>query len=171
MILTDKDLLSRTPDITKSSRIDLKIFSAARGEIMLEDFATALKRARLQVPNGVGALFKSVSLKNGEEKVSGKKQELVLDSLTAGRLLTGIKVYHATKFDGIEFLYDDQSSQLFGNKCSESDASEFAIDARKGESLLGFCVRSNSDISGLEILTSFGRRSTYYGSLENGVMK
>lgn len=171
MLVTEKDLLAKLPDILKTSRIDLKVFSAGRGEIVLEDFAAASRQARVQMPNGIGALFKSASLFGGDKKVPEKKQELVFDSLTAGRLLTNIKVYHATKFDGIEFLYDDQSRQLFGNKCPETNTSEFAIDARKGESLIGFCVRSNSTITGVEILTSFGRRSSCYGSSEIGVSR
>lgn len=171
VLLTEKLLATKIPDILRASQVDLKIFSAGGGEVFLEDFAASLSRAKIQMPNGSGVLYKSGPLIDGEDKGPEVRQELVLDSLTAGRLLTSIKVYHAAKFDGIEFLYDDQSSQIFGGRCADTNTSEFPIDARKGESLIGFCVWLNEGITGLEILTSFGRRSTCYGCSTAGVSR
>lgn len=43
-----------------------------------------------------------------------------------------------------------------------------SIDTRRGEILLGFYVRAGLWIDGIEILTSFGRKSGVYGNAKGG---
>ena len=45
---------------------------------------------------------------------------------------------------------------------------EFALDTRKGELLLGFSLRAGLWIDGLQILTSLGRKSEWYGNPNGG---
>ena len=45
---------------------------------------------------------------------------------------------------------------------------EFALDTRKGELLLGFSLRAGLWIDGLQILTSLGRKSEWYGNANGG---
>lgn len=42
------------------------------------------------------------------------------------------------------------------------------IDTRRGEHLLGFYVRAGLWIDGIEIITSFGRKSGVYGNATGG---
>ena len=107
------------------------------------------------------------------------------------KLLTCIKVYHGFALDGIEFLYEDSTSQLFGKRGGGPGGSEFrfgalltpqptafipelqliivlGIDTRRGEILTGFYLRAGLWIDGIEILTSLGRRSGVFGNPVGG---
>jgi hypothetical protein len=42
------------------------------------------------------------------------------------------------------------------------------LDSRRGEILMGFYVRASTWIDGIEILTSFGRKSGVYGDAKGG---
>ncbi|KAJ5020726.1 putative peptidase family-domain-containing protein [Bipolaris maydis] len=75
------------------------------------------------------------------------------------KLLLRIKVYHGYAVDGLEFVYEDTDTQLFGKR--GGSVSEFALDIRKGELLLGFALRAGLWIDGLQILTSLGRKSEH----------
>ena len=70
--------------------------------------------------------------------------------------------------DGIEFCYEDATSQLFGKRGGKPGGDEFVLDTRRGEILLGFYVRAGLWIDGIEILTSLGRKSGVYGNAAGG---
>jgi hypothetical protein len=114
----------------------------------------------------------------GAATPDSQSQEVILQSITTGSLLTGIRVFHnSTGLEGLEFLYEDTSSQLFGSRGGSSSTttedaktSDFALDARKGEVLMGFCVRAQMFVDGIEILTSFGRKSPIFGNPQGGSM-
>ncbi|KAH0609572.1 uncharacterized protein H6S33_013058 [Morchella sextelata] len=147
-----------------------KIYSAGQGQTIIDDFS-ATKGAKVQLPNGYGVAYKSSSL--GLSDTDGSKpQEVYLHTLTPGRILTSIRVFHSTALDGLEFVYEDSSSQLFGHRGDKNDRkteiSDFSLDTRKGESLLGFSVRAGSWVDGIEILTSLGRRSPLFGNPHGG---
>ena len=165
--LPEDDLRGSLPDGHKTRPMKLRIYSAGQGKTVVEDFLTA-KSSKVQLPNGYGVAFKSSSL--GRPKAGGSEpQQLILHTVTPGRMLTSIRVFHNSALGGLEFMYEDSSTQLFGRReSSEShekvEVSDFTLDTRKGESLLGFCVRSGAQVEGIEILTSFGRRSPIFGN-------
>ncbi|KAI1030513.1 hypothetical protein LB503_012187 [Fusarium chuoi] len=70
--------------------------------------------------------------------------------------------------DGMEFIYDDDSRQLFGKKGGKEGGDTFEFDVRRGEYISGFVVRSGFWIDGLQILTSLGRKSPVYGNAHGG---
>lgn len=182
-MLTEDVIRRKLPNLHKSTLVKLKIYSAGQGEVTVDDFYAA-KGRKMELPNGCGTAFQSTysgCFSNAELPV----QEIILRSLTAGRMLTGIRIYHSHALHGLDFLYEDGSNQLFGqngrgvgdvgeneNEGEGEDkkkilASDFGFDTRKGEVLMGFCVRSGRYIDGIEILTSFGRRSPTFGNTES----
>ncbi|PWW80677.1 hypothetical protein C7212DRAFT_350072 [Tuber magnatum] len=169
--LLEDDLRGSLPDSHKNRPMKLRIYSAGQGEAVVEDFST-VKSSKVQLPNGYGVAFKSSSL--GRPKAGGSiPQQLILHTVTPGRMLTSIRVFHNSALGGLEFMYEDSSTQLFGRRESSEnqgkfEVSDFPLDTRKGESLLGFCVRSGAQVDGIEILTSFGRRSPMFGNPHGG---
>ena len=47
------------------------------------------------------------------------------------KLLTSIKVYHGFALDGLEFLYEDSTSQVFGKRGGQPGGSEFMFGKLK----------------------------------------
>ncbi|KAF2459570.1 zinc metallo protein-like proteinase [Lineolata rhizophorae] len=165
--LTESDLRARLPE-AKNKRLRLEIHSAGGGKHTIEDFGLlASKASRLRLPDG-RAGFRGSKL--GFSKLQGSTpEELILDCATIQtKLLTAIKVYHGIAVDGIEFVYEDSTSQLFGKKGGKPGGSEFLLDTRKGEILMGFYVRAGLWIDGLQVLTSLGRRSEVFGKAGGG---
>ena len=94
--------------------------------------------------------------------------EVFLQSASgASRILLAVRVYHGLALDGIEFMYEDSTSQLFGKR-GGGKPSDFPLDTRRGELLLGFNLRAGLWIDGLQILTSLGRKSEWYGNPKGG---
>lgn len=173
VLLQEELIRSKLPDIPRSAKVKLQIFSAGQGETTIEDFH-AVRNSKIQLPNGFGSAFKSSSL-GTPSAVGSQSQQVILHSITTGRMLTGIRVFHSkSALDGLEFQYEDSSSQLFGhNNSGSGDANDknrgvvdFVLDARKGECLLGFQlgVSAGKFVDGFEILTSFGRRSSIFSN-------
>jgi hypothetical protein len=123
-------------------------------------------------------------------------EEVILDcAFKPTKLLTSVKVYHGYALDGVEFCYEDRTSQLFGKRGGKPGGDEFvlgkctmihfgfyflpsmiswtivtnrSLDTRRGESILGFYVRAGLWIDGIEILTSLGRKSGVFGNANGG---
>lgn len=168
IVLSDGDLKDRLPDDKKNKRIRLTIHSAGRGWHKVEDFGLLKSKTSIvKLPNGQSGFRGS---KIGESRQDGSRpQEVILASaLIQTKLLTSIKVYHGFAVDGLEFFYEDSTSQLFGKRGGKAGGSEFMFDTRRGEILLGFYLRAGLWIDGLEVLTSLGRRSGVYGNPKGG---
>lgn len=170
-LLLENELREKLPQDCRSKSMKLKIYSAGQGRAIVEDFS-ATKGSRVQLSNGYGVAFKSL-LFGLSETYESQPQEIFLHTLTPGRMLTSIRIFHSDALDGLEFMYEDSSSQLFGHRGDKKESgtteiSDFSLDTRKGESLLGFCVRSGSYVDGIEIITSFGRRSPLFGNPHGG---
>ena len=70
--------------------------------------------------------------------------------------------------DGIEFVYEDGHGELFGQRGGRPGGSEFPLDIRNAETVIGFYVRAGAWIDGVQILTSTGRRSEIFGNANGG---
>jgi len=145
----------------------VEVFSAGGGSHVIENFSQLAnqKLARVKLPGGRWGYRGS---KLGFSQLEGSEpQEIILDSahISTKPLLT-IKVWHGFAVDGIEFVYEDSTSQLFGKRGGAP--SEFALDTRKGELLFGFAVRAGLWIDGIQILTSLGRKSEWFGNPNGG---
>ncbi|KAF3918412.1 hypothetical protein ABW20_dc0108205 [Dactylellina cionopaga] len=159
LIISEPDILSKIPSIEKSKRIKLSIFTVGNGKADIDDFiATANSALKL---HGGGKAYQSMRLGLG----GGIPTETILP-LGANRVLGALRVYFGSALNGIEFMFDDSSSLLFGHR--QGSNSEFSLDTRRGETLLGFSVRSGFWVDGCDVLTTLGRRSPFFGNVNGG---
>jgi hypothetical protein len=151
----------------QKSRMKVEVFSAGGGSHVIEDFGQLAnqKIARVKIPGGRWGYRGS---KLGYSQMEGSQpQEIILDSAhISTKLLLVIKVWHGLAVDGIEFVYEDSTSQLFGKRGGAP--TDFPLDTRKGELLLGFSLRAGLWIDGIQILTSLGRKSGWFGNPNGG---
>lgn len=165
--LVDSELRALLPKEKRDKRLKLEIFSAGGGHHVVEDWSilSNQKLARVKLPDNRWGYRGS---KLGYSQMQGSEpQQVILESAyIQTKLLVSIKVWHAMAIDGIEFIYEDTTSQLFGKRGGKP--SEFFLDTRRGELLIGFALRTGLWIDGLQILTSLGRKSEWYGSPHAG---
>jgi hypothetical protein len=165
--LDEAALRSLLPKEKQKLRLKVEVFSAGGGSHVVEDFGQLAnqKSARVKLPDGRWGYRSS---KLGYSQMQGSQpQDLILEyAYIQTKLLLSVKIYHGYAMDGLEFFYEDATSQLFGKR--GGSASEFALDTRKGELILGFNLRAGLWIDGLQILTNLGRRSEWYGNATGG---
>ncbi|CAL3971726.1 hypothetical protein PZA11_005026 [Diplocarpon coronariae] len=166
--MTEQELRARLPEDRRKARLKLSIKSVAGGSHEIEDFAAlASKASRVKLPNGQMA-FRSSKLGLSQMDGSTPEQVVLHSALQQTKLLTQVRFYHGNSLDGVEFYYEDATSQLFGKRGGSPGGSEFNLDTRKGEYITGFYVRSGFWIDGLAIITSLGRKSAVYGNQNGG---
>ncbi|CAK4030731.1 zinc metallo ase [Lecanosticta acicola] len=156
------------PEKRKKKKVSLKIFSCGGGEHEVNDFAQLCSLdSKIKLPDGRPG-FKSSKL--GFSQMEGSQpQDVVLGMChKKSKLLLSMRIYHGDCMDGMEFVYEDGSTELFGKRGGKGGGSEFALDFRKGELLLGFYVRAGFWIDGIQILTTTGRRSEIFGKADGG---
>jgi hypothetical protein len=127
IILTEQDLRARLPDAKRKSKLKLSIKSCAGGSHEVEDFSILTSKvSRFKLSNGQLA-FRSSKL--GLSQMEGSHpEEVVFDSaIKQTKLLKQVRVYHGFALDGIEFVYEDATSQLFGKRGGQPGGSEFNL--------------------------------------------
>lgn len=167
--LTEQELRERVGEPKSHKKLRLKIFSMGLGEQEIEDFGQLVsKGAKIKLPGGREGFRGS---KLGFSQMEGSKpQELILQSSAEKhKLLTCVRVYHGFALDGLEFVYADGETQLFGKKGGKDGGDEFYLDAsRRAEVICGFVVRAGAWIDGIQIITNIGRRSEFFGNKNGG---
>jgi hypothetical protein len=171
--VTEQTIKDKLPNDKRKKNISLKVFSCGGSEHEVKDFYRLIsKDAKMKLPDGKAAFRGS---KLGHSQMEGSQpHELILGNFykqskyDQAKLLMSIKVYHGDCVDGLEFSYEDGVSELFGKRGGQAGGSEFALDTRKGEMVLGFYVRAGLWIDGLQIITTTGRKSEIYGKANGG---
>ena len=190
--LNENDLRARLPEDRRSKKLKIVIHSVGDRERPVPDFSQlASKASRLRLSNGQTAFRgsklgfsqtkgskpedlvlhsynSSQSISNGSSVNSNKSYKTGGNNGNSGKLLTSVRVYHGLCVDGLEFVYENGSTQLFGHRSGKPGGSEFVLDTRRGEVVVGFHVRAGLWIDGIQILTSLGRRSEFYGNMTGG---
>ncbi|APA14177.1 hypothetical protein sscle_12g089470 [Sclerotinia sclerotiorum 1980 UF-70] len=164
--LTEQDLRSQLPEERRKSRLKLSVKSFGGGSHEVEDFAQLVSKAsKLKLKNGQMA-FRSSKL--GASQMDGTQpQEVIFDSsIYQTKLMIQVRVWAGFALDGIEFIYEDATSQLFGKR--GGSAADFSLDTRRGEYITGFYVRSGLWLDGIAIMTSLGRKSQVFGNAVGG---
>ncbi|KAL3475044.1 putative peptidase family-domain-containing protein [Aspergillus californicus] len=165
--VTESELRQRVfgSDKEKKKQIKMSIFSGALGSFTVDSLSTLKsKNSQVKLPKGVG--YKGCKLGLSQVAESQPEQLLLDCAFQSTKLLTSIRIYHDTKVNGLEFLYEDAMSQLFGKRAGNPD--DFVLDTRRGEILLGFYVRAGNWIDAIEVLTSLGRKSGIFGNATGG---
>ena len=167
--LIEADLRSRLPDnLRGTKKLTVKVFSAGGGELTIDDFSTLTSKSNIvKLPNGRPG-FRANKLGFSQMESSEPQQLFIDSSFNQKKLMLAMKVYHGFAVDGIEFIYEDSTTQLFGKRGGSPGGSEFTFDTRKSEMLLGFYVRAGLWIDGIQILTNLGRKSEIFGNANGG---
>lgn len=125
VILEESELRVRLPDSKKHDRLNLLVLSAAQGSQRIDDFGKfKSKGSIIKLPNGQTG-FRGSQLGSPMREGSRPEQAILDSALIQTKLLTSIKVFHSYCVDGIEFLYEDSSSQTFGKRGGSAGGSEF----------------------------------------------
>ena len=125
IVLTESDLKARLPEDKRSKKIKLKIHSVGQGEQIVDDFnLLKSKNSIVKLPNGQQG-FKGNKLGSPQQEDSKPMEVILQSAVLQTKLLTSIKVYHGFALDGVEFCYEDSTSQLFGTKGGQPGGSEF----------------------------------------------
>ncbi|CAN8104763.1 unnamed protein product [Discula destructiva] len=171
IILAEEDLRKRLPEDKRKGKIRLSIKSHGGGGLEVDDVRTLCgKEGRMIVGNALTGYTAYRGTKLGLSELEGSEpMEFVFTSAThKDRVLSRVVVYHGAALDGMEFIYDDDSRQLFGKADGKTNMSVFELDVRKGEYITGLVVRSGFWVDGVQILTSLGNRSPFFGNQHGG---
>lgn len=125
VVLTESDLRARLPDDKKSKRIRLCLHSAGGGEHTVEDYGRLKSKDSLvKLPNGQPG-FRGSKLGFSQQEGTQPHEVILQSAMKLNKLLTSIRAYHGFALDGIEFFYEDSTSQLFGQRGGKPGGSEF----------------------------------------------
>ncbi|KAK3720545.1 hypothetical protein LTR37_003594 [Vermiconidia calcicola] len=166
--LTEQTLRDVLPVEKRKKKLQLKVFSCGGSEHTVDDFSQLTsKEGKIKLPDGRPG-FRSSKL--GFSKMNGSEpMELVLGTcLKQPKFLRSLRIFHGKGVDGIEFFYEDGFSELFGKRGGKPGGSEFPLDTKKAETVIGFHVRAGFWIDGIQVLTSTGRRSEIFGNATGG---
>ncbi|KAF4121537.1 putative peptidase family [Geosmithia morbida] len=167
--LAEQDLRARLPQNKKKGVIRLAIKSHGGGNLDIADFKQFVSAgSAVKIEGGKQSAIRSIKV--GNSALDGSQpQDVVFTSATRqDRVLSRVNVFHGLGLDGMEFVYDDGSSQQFGKKGGKPGGSSFDLDVRRGEVIAGFYVRAGAWVDGIQILTSLGRKSEVFGQAHGG---
>ena len=125
--LSDSELRARLPENKRQGKVKVRIWSHGGGSTEIDDFkGLCSKTNSFKLANGKVA-YRSQRL--GMSKAEGSEDvEVILTSaLKQNRVLSRITFYHGQAFDGMEFVYDDNSTQLFGKTGGRPGGSVFEL--------------------------------------------
>ena len=125
IIFGDADIQALLREEKKNKKLKIKVHSASGGEYTVQEYGQLKsKEASIKMPNGK---FGFQSSKLGFSQQRGTKSEMIIlwSSLKQTTVLKSIKTYHGLALDGIEFCYEDSTSQLFGKRSGKPGGSEF----------------------------------------------
>ena len=135
ILLSEDDIRDRLSHNKKAKNIKLKVFSAGLGESVIEDIGK-LSKAKdhvVKLPNGQSG-FKGWKLGFSQQEKTQPQQILLETAFKQTKLLTCIRIFHGFALDGFEFIYEDSTSQLFGNRGGRADDfifGAYVFDGRK----------------------------------------
>jgi hypothetical protein len=166
--LTEQSLRDQLPEAKRKRKLKIKVFSCGGSEHVVQDFSKlASKEGKIKLPDGRPG-FKSSKL--GFSQMDGSQpQDLPLGMcFKQPKFLRSIRIFHGRSLDGMEFFYEDGHSELFGKRGGKRGGTDFPLDTKRAETVIGFYVRAGAWIDGIQILTSTGRRSEVFGNATGG---
>ena len=163
VMLTESDIRNRLTSELRTRKIKLEIFSHAGGKFELQDINKAV--AKIKLPKGATG-WHGPKFGHGDQPGT-KAQDLIFPhSWDQKMMLVAVKIYYGMAVDGLEFLYENNTSHLFGKVGPNEHL--FTLDTRQAETISGFYVRAGVWVDGIEVLTSLGRRSGVFGNAMGG---
>ncbi|KAK0610463.1 putative peptidase family-domain-containing protein [Bombardia bombarda] len=173
VLLAEAELRNRLPEEKRKGSLKIYVKSHGGGGLEISDVRKLCsKESYFRLPSVVPGMGKIAcrGKKLGASRMEGtERHELVFTSaVRQDRVLSRLVFYHGLALDGIEFVYDDDSRQLFGKQGGKQGGDVFEMDIRRGEYITGFYLRAGFWIDGIQVLTSLGRRSPIYGNAHGG---
>ncbi|KAI0474980.1 putative peptidase family-domain-containing protein [Xylariaceae sp. FL0804] len=166
--LTEQQLRDKLPEDKRRCKVvSISVKSHAGGNLDIADFHKLCTKSSLKMSFGKSA-FRSQRLGNSQMEGSAPHEFIFTSSVRKDRVLSRVVFYHGSAIDGLEFIYDDDSSQLFGKKGGKQGGDSFELDVRRSENITGFFVRSGAWIDAIQVWTSLGRKSPLYGNVHGG---
>ncbi|KAM0322409.1 hypothetical protein ACHAQA_009476 [Verticillium albo-atrum] len=174
-IISEQHIRERLPEAMRKGNVRLRVLSGGGGSLIIGDLKRLCSKEsslKLTGPLAPGPLSQTAyrSMRVGlPGKEGSEPQEVVFQR--EGRVLIRVVVYHdPAAVYGIEFVYEDTSTQLLGTRAGNEGGDTFSLDLRRGEYITGFHVRAGDMINGLAIITSLGEMSLTYGNAQGGNM-
>ncbi|KAF2641286.1 hypothetical protein P280DRAFT_542507 [Massarina eburnea CBS 473.64] len=163
--LNEQELRDLMPREKAKSKLKIEVFSAGGGSHTVENLAElANQNARVRLPDG---RFGFRGSKLGYSSMEGSQpHEIIFESAISTKLLVTVRIYAGACVDGLEFIYEDSTTQLFGKRGGEPH--DFLLDVRRGEHLMGFALRTGLWVDAVQVLTTLGRKSEMYGNKNGG---
>ncbi|KAG6006091.1 hypothetical protein E4U21_007388 [Claviceps maximensis] len=169
LALTEQDLRARMPETKRKGRMSISIKSHGGGSLTITDFSEFTSKAAMVKLGGSKMAFRS-RVFDAAKTDGGEQQDLIFTSAVEKDKVMSKVIAHQTSalLHGLEFVYDDNSSQLMGERREPGATQTFEFDVRRGEYLSGLLVRAGSHVEGIQILTSLGRKSPVFGNAHGG---
>lgn len=167
--LTESMLREHLPQGKRKLPLKIRIFSCGGAEHAIQEFASLASKptSRVKLPDGRTG-FKSSRLGNASMQGSQPQDLLLGTCAKQPKFLRSLRIFHGRGVDGLEFFYEDGSSEMFGKRGGKPGGSLFELDTKKAETVIGFFVRAGAWVDGLQVLTSTGRRSEVFGNATGG---
>ncbi|KAG5951124.1 hypothetical protein E4U53_003726 [Claviceps sorghi] len=168
LALSEQDLRARMLETKRKGRVSISIKSHGGGSLTITDFSEFTSKGAMVKLGGGKMAFRSQVL-DGAKTDGGEQQDLVFTSaVNSDRVMSQVIAYHTSALHGLEFVYDDNTSQLIGERKEPEASQTFEFDIRRGEYLSGLLVRAGSRVEGIQISTSLGRKSPVFGNAHGG---
>ena len=128
LMLAESDIRSRLPENKKNTkRLKLDIHSIGKGKHTVDDFIQ-LKSKTSIVKMANGQLgYRGSKLGFSQMDGSRPDETILRCAINQKVLLTSIRVYHGLAVDGLEFCYEDSTTQLFGTRGGTPGGTEFSF--------------------------------------------
>jgi hypothetical protein len=125
--LTEAEIRQHLSEDRRNKKIKLEVHSGGQGKHSVEDVGQLLsKTASVKITSGrIG--YKGSKLGFSQMKGSQPEELVLWSAFQQKKLLTSIIVYHGFALDGIEFCYEDSTSQMFGKRGGREGGSEFVF--------------------------------------------
>jgi len=167
-LITEKEIRSALPQNKAKGKVRVIAHSAGTARAEIADLATIFEDRKVKMSSGKQA-YRSPKI-GFTETPNIEQQDLVLhNAVDTHTLLQSIKIYTDSQHVyGLEFMFEGQVSQFFGNKmvidAENVEVARFDFSTREAEILSGFSVRvGDSGIAGIRLSTNLGRRSQWFG--------
>ncbi len=167
VVLSEDELLSGLAQDRKQKKLRLSIYSVGQGSHTVEDFSQLKSKSSVvKMPNGQMG-FRSSQLGTSQQTGSRPEQVILESAMKQTKLLTSIRVFHGFALDGIEFFYEDSTSQLFGKRGGQVGGSDFLLgtafipDSSSGVSSRARMLMFPLPFSHTDLFRHTTRRSNY----------
>lgn len=127
--ITEKALREKLPEDKRHAKLKVCVKSLGGGNLDIADFSSLCSKASSLKLSPVLGKTAYRSNKLGHSQMQGSEpQEFVFTSVREkSRVLLRIVFYHGFAVDGMEFFYDDDTSQLFGKRGGKPGGDTFKM--------------------------------------------